>query len=381
MVMKKYVFISLFLMLLIFQEGYAQQMEDFKINGRIQYDFEFLKRQKMDKWQVGNEFRRVHFSMGGKFSKVFKFKVEINFAHAKIGFRDAYIEYVNKKIGNFAIGSKAEPTGLDIGTSSKYIPFMERAMLTALQDFRWGTGLHYAHHHLLDNRMGFQMALTNKGVNGEGFVDKHVEKGMNFVTRIYGLPYFNKEKKHLVHLGINYATRPYKDLKFRPENHMGEKYHYVVPGGVRRLQTGMETALIVGPFSLQGEYKTSQIAASLPGDFKVTGYYGLASFFLTGESRVYKHGGFGRVKPAKDITHGGAGAWEILVRYSVMDFSEDLVKLPDNAGLPKKVENTALGINWYLTSHLRIMYNFILTRDSHPQGNLTAHMIRFQMDF
>ena len=156
--MKKNYFIA-FVFIMLYAVTFAQQVEDLKINGRIQYDFEFLKRQNADKWQIGNEFRRVHLSTSGKLSKVFKFKIEVNFAHAQIGFRDVYIEYVNKKLGNFAVGSKAEPTGLDMATSSKYIPFAERAMLTALQDFRWGSGLHYANHHLIDGKAGLQMAL------------------------------------------------------------------------------------------------------------------------------------------------------------------------------------------------------------------------------
>jgi len=360
---------------------YAQNKTSPKINGRIQFDYEFLKREKDTAWFIGNEFRRVHMSASGKLSEVFKYKVEINFSHAQIGFRDVYLEYTNEKWGHFAIGSKAEPTGLDIATSSKYIPFAERAMLTALQDFRWGAGFHYAHHGLLDNRMGIQLALTNKGANDEGFIDKELNKGMNAVWRIYGQPYINTENYSIIHLGFNGATRPYKDLKFRPENHMGDKYHYIFTGGTRRLETGAEAALVYKNYSIQGEYKQQIVANNVNKNYRVQGYYLLGSIFLTGEHRNYKHGHFGRVKPEKDVTKGGWGAWEILARYSVMQFSEDITADPQNAGLPARIQNTGVGINWYLTSHIRVMYNYLLTLDGHPNGRLYAHLIRFQVDF
>ncbi|NPA42721.1 MAG: hypothetical protein GXO27_01670 [Chlorobi bacterium] len=357
---------------------FAQQ--DVKINGRIQYDYEFLKRDREDKWKIGNEFRRVHLSASGKLSEVFKYKIEVNFSHASLGFRDVYIEYLGGKYGNFAVGSKAEPTGLDIATSSKYIPFAERAMLTALQDFRWGTGIHYANHRLFDGRAGVQAAVTNKGSNGEGFVDKELEKGVNLVGRIYGKLEDKNHSSRFIHLGANYASRPYKDLKFRAENHMGPKYHYTMPGGVRRLESGFEFAGVYDRFSVQSEYKISEIPNTVAKDYRISGYYVLGSFFLTGEHRPYKHGAFGRVKPRKDIREGW-GAWEVLVRYSEMAFSDDIVAVPDNAGMPDRIRNLGWGVNWYLTSHVRIMYNYIITRDQHPSGNLRAHIIRFQLDF
>ncbi len=349
-----------------------------KINGRIQYDFEFLKREQDSAWTMGNEFRRVHLSAAGKLASNLKYKIEVNFSHAKLGFRDVYIQYDAREWGSFAVGSKAEPTGLAMLTSSKYIPFVERPMLTALQDFRWGTGLHYANHKLLDGRLGFQASLTNKGKHSEGFVDKHLEDGMNFTTRLYGVPYLDKENKTLVHTGVNYSTRTPADLKFRPENHLGSKYAYVFPGAARRLIAGGELAAVYKSFSLQTEYKMMQVPNMFDKDYAVPSFYVMGSFFLTGEYRPYKKGAFGRVKPKKPVGEEGFGALELLVRYSAMQFSDDLVQA--NIGNPSDISNVAIGLNWYLNAHARIMYNYVLTDDK-SQNNLMAHLIRFQIDF
>ncbi len=361
-----------------------------KINGRIQYDFEFLKRAKVDDYFNGNEFRRVHLSAAGHVAKNVKYKIETSFAHGELGFRDVYLKYTAGKYGNFAFGSVAEPTGLDMATSSKYIPFFERATLTSMQNFRWGTGFHYENYGLLDGKMTFQLAYTNNGANGSGFKDSSLEDGMNFVARVTGTVINNKEKHQVVHLGINYDSRPYKDLKFRPENHMGGKYHYVFDGADGRKDLGFELGTTFGPISVQGEYKMQTLNADNK-DYKMTNYYAFASYFITGEHRPYKHAAFGRVKPKNDIDNGGFGAVEVLARYSSMSASDDVVNLErlnadtllmEKVNPQNPINNISLGLNWYLNAHVRVMYNYVITDDGNDTlGNLGQHLFRVQLDF
>jgi len=378
----KRIFLVVIILMGFLSANHLQAQEKFKktlkVNGRIQYDYEFLKREKSDIWFNGNEFRRLQLSVAGKVAPHIKYKVEASFAHGQIGFRDVYIKYTAGKWGNFGIGSIAEPTGLEVLTSSKYISFFERAMLSSLQNFKWGSGLHYENFQLLNGKAGLQMALTNNGKNTEGFKDAHLEKGNNFVSRFTWTPI--KEKNQIIHLGVNYAHRPPKDLKFRAENHMGEKYHFVFPDATGRTETGFEVAGTFNNFSLQGEYKTQDVENNIDKNFNMTGYYGMASFFITGEHRPYKHGAFGRVKPLKDIDNGGYGAIEVLMRYSNMTASQDVIDA--NAGLPEEINNITFGINWYLTAHARIMYNYIATDDKNESlGNLQGHLLRVQIDF
>ena len=346
-----------------------------KINGRIQYDYEFLKRDKASDWFNGNEFRRLQLSAAGKIAPNISYKVEASFAHAAIGFRDVYIKYNAGKWGNFYVGSVAEPTGLEVLTSSKYISFFERSMLSSLQNFKWGSGLHYENFSLLNGNLGLQMALTNNGKNNEGFKDLNLEKGNNFVARITSAPINDKENGTLLHLGINYANRPPTEkLSFRPENHMGEKYVYNFLYPTKRTDLGFELAANYQSFSVQGEYKKQKFSK----DFDMSGYYAMASYFITGEHRPYKHGAFGRVKPKKDINNGGYGAFELLARVSDMKASHQILCAP----LPYKIQNISFGLNWYLTSHARIMYNYVITDDGNNiLGNLQGHLIRAQIDF
>jgi phosphate-selective porin OprO/OprP len=351
-----------------------------KLNGRIQADYEFLKRDKQGADVNAFEFRRVQLAVSGKISPKIKYKLETNFSHAKIGFRDAYIKFLLGKYGNFAIGSALEPTGINTLTSSKYITFVERSMLTSLKNFNWGAGLHYENFNLFNTRMGFQFSLTNNGVNGEGFKDPHLEKGNNYIGRVFGVPLLNKDAHQVIHLGINFADRPAKDLSFRPENHMGDKYKYVFDGATERQELGFEFATTYGAVSLQSEYKIQNLVNDLNKDYKMTSFYAFAGYFITGEHRPYKHGAFGRVKPVKDIDNDGLGAFELIVRYSQMKATDDVLQI--NTGMPQQINNITIGLNWYLTSHARIMYNYVITDDNNNvMGNLSGHLFRVAIDF
>jgi len=375
------IFLVIMFSLAFLSETNAQEKafkQSLKINGRIQYDYNFLKRDNLTSGLNANEFRRVYLSAAGKISPNIKYKIEVNFSNSLIGFRDVYIKYTAGKLGNFAIGSMVEPTSLDMATSSKYIPFLERAMLTSMQNFRWGSGLHYENFGLLDGKATLQMALTNNGANTSGFLDKNLEVGNNFVTRITAAPY--KDGAKVIHLGVNYASRPAKDLKFRPENHLGGKYHYVFDAATGRKELGFELAGTYNSVSLQGEYKNQNVENDNNKDYVMSSYYVMGSFFLTGENRPYKKSAFGRVKPKKDINNGGYGAFELLVRYSNMTPSQDVID--GNPALPEEINNLTLGLNWYLTSHVRLMYNYVITDDKDATlGNLKGHLIRVQMDF
>lgn len=368
------------------QEAFKPSM---KINGRIQSDVEILKMGELSSSKF--EFRRVHFSVAGKIARNVKYKIETDFAHAKLGFRDVFIEYTADKLGNFIIGSYAEPTSLDMMTSSKYIPFFERAMVTTLQDFRWGGGFHYNNFKIMDGKVGLQLAYTFKGVSSGGFKDESLENGGNFIARLSSAIVDNQENHTLVHLGVNYDNRVNDELevyslKFRPENHTGGKTVVDLPDAgsvVKRSDIGFETAVNFGSLSVQGEFKKQTISTDKK-DFGVNAYYAMATYFLTGEYRPYKHGAFGRVKPKKSIDEGGFGALELVARYSVLDSSDEATTFN---GLATEGVTTDLtfGLNWYLNAHTRIMYNFVNSdfgfTDTANQNNQTAHLFRVQMDF
>jgi phosphate-selective porin OprO/OprP len=140
--------------------------------------------------------------------------------------------------------------------------------------------------------------------------------------------------------------------------------------------SAFESAVVLGPFSAQAEYKASMANSDAYNDPRVSGYYVMASYFLTGESRPYKYGDgcFDRVKPKKPLGEG-AGAWQLAARYSYVDLTEG------NGG---KLNDYVVGLNWYLNNNARFMFNYIYseTKDLTPANTkFSGFQTRFSVYF
>ncbi len=363
-----------------------------KMEGRIMYDFNFLSAGD-DYSFAGSKFRRLRIAAKGKLSKSISYSADFDLTGGKIAYRNVYIKYtMPNNYGNLTIGSFDEPTGLDMLTSSKYMTFIERAMMTTTQYGKYNTGFRYANQKLLDGKMGVQLAYTFNGKGSLAYQDNALEGGANFIGRITGKILENKEKRQLIHLGINYEFRNniienFEYKAFKTENSMGEKTTMGSVGNLKNTSDiGFELAATFGSFSFQSEYELASIVTDVD-TYKTNGYYGYVSYFVTGEQRAYKKSIFGRVKPIKNfLQNGGIGAIELVGRYSVMDLNEnkDLTNSDNN---DYKVTNITLGLNWYLNSHTRFMYNFTsgnhndLAPSIYNDKNLIGHLFRFQVDF
>jgi len=147
---------------------------------------------------------------------------------------------------------------------------------------------------------------------------------------------------------------------------------------------GVEAAGVFGPLSVQGEYLRYDTERSSGSDPSFDGWYGQASYFLTGESRPYKGdvGNFDRVKPTTpfDIKEGNWGAWEVLARVDNLDLNDE------GAGVTGgEMNNYTLGVNWYLRDNIRMMFNYVdvntddeaVVADDDPQ----VMTLRTQWDF
>jgi phosphate-selective porin OprO/OprP len=131
-------------------------------------------------------------------------------------------------------------------------------------------------------------------------------------------------------------------------------------------RAGLEALWISGPWSVQGEYISEDVARyGGRSDFSVDGFYAFGSWVVTGESRPYSAGNVNNIKPK-----GPWGALELLLRYSEID-------LDDGAVQGGKEHDWTLGANWYLTSHFRFQANYI--RAYSDKGNLSIDPTIFEL--
>ena len=106
-------------------------------------------------------------------------------------------------------------------------------------------------------------------------------------------------------------------------------------------------------------------------DVVATGFYVTGRYLLTGENAVYN----GPVIPKRPLNplfgRLGPGAWELALRYSQLNFgSDDPVNffsgnLGSRSAIPggqptaeNGVQSLTVGVNWYLNSRVRAMFNF-----------------------
>lgn len=360
-----------------------------KMEGRIMFDFEFLN--AGDYHLSGNEFRRMRLAAKGQATKEISYKAEFDFAGGDVNFRDVYLKYsIAHKMGSIIIGSFTEPTSLDNMTSSKYITFLERSMLSNTQPFKYNTGFMYDNQQIFKGKLGVQLAYTFNGYlnNKEAYIDKDLYGGANIIARLNTHFFdFNKSKK-VVHLGVNYEYRNNNEnyqYAFRQENHLGNKIVVETTNFKHTSDVGLELAAVFKSFSFQAEYENSKII-TYNETFKNLAYYGFVSYFITGENRPYKNGAFGKVKPKKDfLKNNGIGAIELTARYSAIDLTN--YKGADTGDL---IGNLTLGFNWYLSNNTRVMYNYVSTNYhnyidanvlTYRNENIKGHLLRFQVFF
>ncbi len=299
----------------------------------------------------GAEIRRARFFASGKVMGDWKYKLQIDFAGNSVSVKTATI---STKIAGLTatFGNDKEPQGLEELTSSKYITFMERSMVN--EAFAPGRNLGVSLGTGGDNysvRAGFYTDGIDNGGSasnaGGGTTDWSATGRVTFAPLA--------EKTEVIHLGVSGSMRGFEDDlagRVRLRNfHNGTRFVSTAAAGLpadSQTTFGAEAAAVFGPFSAQGEYYTSTLEGLSGGqDVDFDGWYVMASYFITGESRTYKanKGEFGRVK--------SEGAIEVAARYEMVDLED--VGFGSDAS-----ETTAwtLGVNYYFNPYVRAMLNY-----------------------
>jgi phosphate-selective porin OprO/OprP len=356
-----------------------------KFGGRIQTDWASFFEDEGIKDSIGTsingvEFRRVRFYNSGQIYHNIKYKLQFDFVGGTAKLNDAYIMITKiPVIGFLQIGHFKEPVGFEQLSSSKYLTFMERS-LTAADEPARNVGFMIGNS-IKSKRLSFRLGIFREADiygNSKGLEDKY-----SITTRLYGLPVYKPESKKILHLGTAYSYRNPQGNKYRikakPEAHLANNYLVteLIEDASNFQLIQSEIVYVTGPLSIKTEVVHARVRRSDPGNanFNYTAFYGMASYFLTGESKNYKTSGkYSRLKPKNNFDgKGGAGAWEVGLRFSAMDINKENV-----AG--GSIGNITFALNWYLNPATRIITNYIYT-NLKGVGNANIVQMRFQIDF
>lgn len=345
------------------------------LGGRLHADIARIDADRPPGDSTDVEFRRARLNLSGRAFEDWRFRYEHDFA-AERDFRikDAYLGYYGLQRARLRAGNLQEPLSLEELTSSNAITFMERALPNALVrgyslgilaeawDDGWSAAIGWFEGRIEGREPGVDEGWALAGRATRSSVDPTGRR---------------------LHLGVyaEYREPPGDDrvsYSSRPEVHLADN-RLVSTGTLSAvdytLSSGVELAGVWGPWSLQGEYLHTAVERSGREDVRFDGWYVLGSWFIAGGQRDYdaKNGTFDPVRP-----RGAWGAWELAVRYSVLDLQD----APITGG---EEHNWTLGLNWYVNRNTRLMLNWVDAK-ADPNGDgqvetLEALQARFQFYF
>ena len=328
----------------------------------------------------GIEVRRFFLELGAFILWTVEFNFQFDFAEQP-DVRDLYAGFVVPFAFWLRVGHIREPFGLEMMTSSNDITFMERSLGSAFAPNR-NLGV------LLHRRFGPKRRLytafgifedTPSNPNFDEMRDALGEGNYALTGRMTGLPFISEDGRELFHMGaaVSYRIPSDDTLRFRsrPESHLAQVY--VDTGSFdadHEVRLGLEAATVLGSLSLQSEFMVDVASGTMAFDDRVfAGFYGMASYVITGENRLYREqiGAFGRIYPDNPFPLEGWGAWEVAARYSYLNLDSEDVQ-------GGELHDWTLGVNWYLNHYSRVMFNYVL---SHPEGLDNAHIFQLRLQF
>jgi phosphate-selective porin OprO/OprP len=327
------------------------------LDGRMQLDGAIYSGSKnTDALGNGTEVRRARIGIKATLFTNWLSEMDVDFAENAVEMKDMWIGYQGLHNTLLRAGAYKEPFGLETLTSSKFITFMERSYADNFSpDRHIGAGMtHWADRWRVEvGAFGQEAGQIDESGRPEGY---------GLTGRVTFLPIHMG--RNLLHVGGAFSRRTpdaatgsdTSTVRFRarPETDVS-KTRFLTTGKIRYVDYTNyfdgELALVSGPASFQAEY--TRVDIHRLGDRKtvsLNGWYAMASFFLTGESRQYvaSDGEFDRIYPKSPN-----GAWEVAARVSRMDLNDTTANITGG-----QATNYTLGLTWYANANLKWMVNY-----------------------
>ena len=320
-------------------------------------------------------FRRIRFGAKGDVSEAMSYKVEMEFANPDdTEFRDVYIGFKKLPyVQTLLVGNQKRPYGLDHLNSSRYNVFLERPMfIDAFNDDARRLGV-VGYGLSEDQAWNWRYGVYNgdKIQDSDALYQSDHLQG-EFAARIANTAWYENEGSDYYHWALS-GTVAFPDgdgdpvdntarFRARPEARSDDRWINTdfIDGADTYELVGVEQVLNLGPVQAVGELQNTFLQRKGGGDLHFWGAYAYLSYFLTGEHMPWsrKSGTLGRIKPKKNFFLGGDadargwGAWQVALRYSYSDMSDDDV----DGGIG---QNLACGLNWYFNPNSRLQLNYI----------------------
>jgi phosphate-selective porin OprO and OprP len=315
---------------------------------------------------AGYELRTLRAGFGGHVGGHLLYNVEADFQDGEPVPRATYLAWRDRWKGReleFTLGNRLSERGLDGSSSSDGATFMERnsvamAIAPVKGYYGWGgIGKIYGR--------GWHLAGQVAGedpANRQGTRDT-----ITYLVRGHWNPVLSEAG--IAHIGAWSFYEDFEDRQSLSRNtiwagHFNDQVQ-VSLGAVRDPQHGMGYGVELGgvrgrawSFFEAGRREVDARTAHVDID----AWSLSAGWSLTGEPPAYssRSGTFVKTAPAKPVSKGGFGGWDVAIRYQVLDNTD-----APTGGFGREAQ---LGVNWRLEEWMRLMVDLSHWEVERPDG-------------
>lgn len=356
----------------------------FRLRGRIDTDAIWSSQSAANEATFGDlgevvGLRRARIGGEGDWGSYGRYVAEIDLAPGTVVPRDIYFGYGQLQgVGELQLGHFREPFSLEGGTSARYFAFMERSPVNLLDPARnWGLGLFRER---LDVNTALGIGLFHAGTN-TGDLQGGDGSTVGLTGRLTKALINDCDGARLLHFGLALSERVPEAgvilINQQPRSPLLEWGDsstspfvpvITIPAEFQQL-INLQFAAVNGPLWTQAEWYGSLIDQSGGGLVFFRGWHVDCGWFITGEHRSYEseYGTFGAVRVHRPFLRGsgerdrprGPGAWELAARFTYLDFVDGDTPLgPDGEGVGIRLPQPTVGVNWYLSDRVRLMFNY-----------------------
>jgi phosphate-selective porin OprO/OprP len=331
--------------------------------GRTELDYAYYS-SGITSSDSGFRVRSLRAGLAKAFPHSISMKAEVDLTDGDSNFADLYVRYRHKRWGLFTAGNQRVAQTLVNQTSRISRTFMEEPL--PAEAFGLGRRLALGWD-VNKSKAGIHFTLFGPDLNGS-------IGDSGFAGRVYFNP--TRDRFSLFHVGLSGVSENMsRKTRFfsHPESRVTSKR--LVDTGIYDDVThqyigAAEIAGAKDSFMFRGEFFRATWQRSTAKDPVFVGGYIQASWVLTGESFNYTQGKFIRIRP-----QSLKGAWEVAVRYSMVD-------LNDRDVTGGKERNFTVGLNWYAPANqFRVMSNLIFVRTDEYAGNESPTIIQLKAQF
>ncbi len=316
----------------------------------------------------GMSIRRARFAVKAQLDKNWYGELDTDWADGVCEIKDAILAYTGIPGLEIKAGNFKENFSIQRNTSSRYLMFMERPMVTALAPSRHlGLGVTYSHNWVWASAGVFGPELkgseeaTAKNDNNKDF-GRNV--GLAYTGKIAFRPLYKSQTSGL-HIGgaISYrepsaaSTDGYKVARYSSRNTTSiNRKKYLDTDAINGLDHELLWTAELAGFHRGLRYETAYIARGAYLDQKVNplgtqwakGWYAQASYLLFGGQQNYDSDG---AKPTRVTPGRSWGDIELALRYELCDFNTG-----DYFG--GCAEGYSFGINIYPMKNVKFAINY-----------------------